>query len=134
MRLSVHFAADKACAVHSTAEQRNLFAAGGLGGVVDLQGRDKTGLALQVERIRNQLDYTDIVDVIIDIQIGILYRMDMVRADSVAGQLGQRFKQISACGMQVILGRRESAWAQDAVGVRVERDPLHTGCRSDAAA
>ena len=67
---------------------------------------------------------------IVDIQIGILYRMDMVRADSVAGQLGQRFKQISACGMQVILGRREGAWAQDAVGVRVERDP-HGLCVAD---
>ena len=60
---------------------------------------------------------------IVDIQIRITDLVNMMQAYIVARQLGQRSKQLSAGGVQVLLGFGKCARTHNAVRLRVERYP-----------
>ena len=88
MRLPIRLAADVAGRAHRAAEKRELLAERGFRRVVNLQLGNKARLPLQVERVRDQLDDADVVDMVVDVQVGIQDGVDMMRLDRRAGELG----------------------------------------------
>ena len=60
---------------------------------------------------------------VVDVQIGILHGMDVVRLHLLAGELGQRVEQLAVRSFEVFHGGREPGRPQDAVVCGVERDP-----------